>query len=145
MKSLSLFVSVMAVAITSLGQTNIPPTLYIHIGFGRGTNAEQFLCAPIHIGETIAVTNDDSFQLTGTIEQQGTNFVASKLKWWKNGGGQLWGYRGPVTLGKPAFAGGVDTFSRPSWVIVSTNSDDKPGLEKLKAIEQDRQKEKSGP
>jgi hypothetical protein len=135
----------MVVAITSFGQTNIPTILYVHIGFGRGTNAEPLLCAPIHVGESIAVTNDDSFQLTGTIEQQGTNFVANKLKWWKNGGGQLWGYRGPVTLEKPVFAGGVDTFSRPSWVIVSTNRDNKLGLKKLKEIEQDRQKEKGGP
>jgi len=140
MKSLSLFVSVMVVAITSLGQTNIPPTLYIHIGFGRGTNAEQFLCAPIHIGETIVVTNDDSFHLTGTIEQQGTNFVANRLMWWKNGDRRLWGFRRQLTLDKPVFAGGIDTFPKQSWVCVSTNPDDKPALEKLKEIERERQR-----
>ncbi len=144
MKYFVLFISLVILAITLLGQTNTPPTLYVHVGFGYGTNAEPLLCAPIHIGKSITVTNDDSFQLTGTIEQQGTNLVAKNLKWWKNGSGTLYGYRGPVTLEKPVFGGSAGTSLMPTWIIVSTNLDNTQGLEKLKEMEKSRQQNDNG-
>ena len=133
----------MILTIQSFGQTNVPPALYIHVGIGYGTNAEPLLCVPIRIGEPIAVTNGNSCVLTGTIEQLGTNLVAKNLKWWKNGGSQYSGYGGSLTLEKPVFGGAVGDFVRPAWIIVSTNQDDKPTLERLKEIEKNRQKKDS--
>jgi uncharacterized protein YceK len=127
------------------GQVNNQQPLYIHVGIGYGTNAEPQLSTRIRVGEPIAVTNSNSYVLTGTIEQQGTNLVARKLRWYRQGGAYLCGYIGLMTLEQPAFGGQAgEQMPGTSWVIVSTNGDDAPGLEKLKEIELESRSAKSG-
>jgi polysaccharide export outer membrane protein len=82
------------------------------------------------LGEPISVGGDDSWELTGEIEERGTNLVAN-LK--GSDGVQAGFYRGTVKPERAVhvqgaiFSGGVYSM----WFVVSTNTDSQPVLQRV--------------
>lgn len=116
---------------TSAALSNSVP-LYVHFGVGFEPT-KRLLYTRIHLGEPIFVGGDDSWELTGKIEERGTNLVAD-LK--GSDGAQAGFYRGTVTPEQAVhiqggiFSGGVYSM----WFLVSTNTGSEPVLERVEEM-----------
>lgn len=106
--------------------------LYVHFGVGFEPT-KRLLYTRIHLGEPIFVGGDDSWELTGKIEERGTNLVAD-LK--GSDGAQAGFYRGTVTPEQAVhiqggiFSGGVYSM----WFLVSTNTGSEPVLQRVEEM-----------
>jgi hypothetical protein len=151
MKAIILFIVLLTVAAAASGQTNAPPTLYVHFGIGQGTNAVQVLCTKVHLGEQIFVSSADlryirpwnNWKLTGHVDQRGAEMTADLLG---SSASESQFYRGKMTPEMPCFAqGGAASGGAggPMWFVVSTNMESKPILDKLQDM--DTQTRKNSP
>jgi len=134
MKTLTLFVFVIALATISPAQPDDSITLYVHFGTAWGDSSNRLLSTQVRLGEPIFVEGSDYWKLTGRVERQGTNLVANLVG---STGGESDHYKGSVTLEKPFFAqgGGASGFvGEPRWFCVSTNSDCGPLLRTIKGM-----------
>ena len=119
---------VLSGGLSAFGQTNISPNLYVHFG----AQWKRLVSARVHLHEAIYAGADDYLELTGQIDQRGTNLVADLLG---STGQQSQFYQGAVTLEKPFFAqGGAASGGAGGgfWFVVTTNKDSRPFVERVK-------------
>lgn len=137
MKTPIIFVAFITFAASSLGQSTMPASLFVHFGYESSDSSKRLLTARIHLEETIFIAGDDHWKLAGRIEQRGTNLVAD-LNGSTGSQGQF--YRGVVELEKPVFGqgGAAGGGVVPLWFAVSTNSDCESLLKSLQKSTRER-------
>jgi len=114
-------------------QTNIPPLLYLHFGIGYGESALRLLTTGVVTDQRLFVAGSEYLQLEGRLKQSTNGILAELIG---STGQQSGFYKGPLPFEKPMFAqgGAASGGATAMWFTVSTNSDCKAILERIKAM-----------